>query len=641
MKVSFLTHPTDQDPQPTEVDGLEGLGDVLSEFATAEKGSTAWIAGEAHGRTDAHVQSVNFWVLDFDGTEPPWDKLAGWRYIAHTSHSHMKVTPSHPEPVPCWRVIVELDSPGVPSDWKMQYKAKALMHDLKVSTDGKTCNPGRIWYVPSPDSEWRANLDGAPAAMPAIEACKEQVEREDLSANDDGLLSDGALFWPQVERMMLTIPPSISGAGGDDRLFEAACICRSSFRLTPDACMKALEIFNSRCKPPWDEARLWHKVQQAAGDRMHAPGELIPATARAALKAASGVPEILPPAPVGPSQSPFRLISAAQLAEPLGPVDWLVRDLGIAPGRPCVFQGYAGSGKTVAAQEIALSVASGQAAFMGKMHVRQGTVLHIDVDQGRRATASRYQQLAQGRGLYLAGLPIDLVVFEGYLTAGREVSPEAVQKLANACEGRSLCIIDSLKGISPGMDENSSDISGVLQALASITDATEHQCGVACTFLVIHHEGKPVAGNGRQAKHAGRGSSAIQDRSGAVWRLVQDEETREVEWTMSKISEHDTEFGKPFRTKLLRGDDSFTLSASAVESKVNQARANVEHVGAKLFARLRDSDRWLTRGELLTDVMGSTRDKVDALCLLRERKQLAYRVSGSQHQYHWNPKIVD
>lgn len=77
--------------------------------------------------------------------------------------------------------------------------------------------------------------------------------------------------------------------------------------------------------------------------------------------------------------------------------------------------------------------------------------------------------------------------------------------------------------------------------------------------------------------------------------------------------------------------------AQPVLPRANVARVNVEHVGTKLFARLKEENRWLTRGELLTDVIGSTRDKVDALCLLRERKQLGYRVSGSQHQYHWNP----
>ncbi len=632
MKLSFFGNKYDSDPQCAEV-AFADLPGVLREVASDDKETAPlWSPTEmVGGKTVGHTKSVEALALDFDDGAPPWDKLAGWTYFAHTTHSH---TPEAPR----WRVVLELDEPAEVETWKNRFKAKCVMHAL--TQDPSCCNPNRSFYVPPPGAEWREN-EGRPASMPFLDAAEPARELTDLDANLDGLLSDGTAFWPAVERMMRALPPSVSGEGGDDRLFEAACVLRSSFRLTPEAAMEALRIFNERCRPQWDDDRLWYKVNQAAGDKQHPPGELIPHAVKAELRAAAGYIEPAPVVSEAPApECPFTLISAAQMSQPLGPVAWLVRDLGLAPGRPCVINGYAGSGKTFAAQEIALSVASGQAAF-GQMKVEQGSVLHIDVDQGRRATSSRYQQLARGRGLDLASLPIDLMVFQGQLTAGGEVQPEAVLALANVCNGRRLCIIDSLRGIAPDMDENSSAFGGVLQALASISNATEEDCGIGCSFIVLHHEGKPQQGAQRGNKHSGRGSSAIQDRAGAVWRLMPlEDETKQVEWSMSKISEHDTEFCKPFTTRLVPVEGGGVLiRASGVESRQDGPKKNVVEMGTRLTTKLRKADRWMARTELLTDVSGKSADKAEALSYLREQGRVAYKLEGSSHMYHWNPKM--
>jgi hypothetical protein len=630
VKLSYFNDKFDSSPQNLELDFSE-LPAALQEIASDDK-ATAPLWSPAlmvEGKTVGHTKSVEALALDFDHETPPWDKLAGWTYFAHTTHSHTEADPH-------WRVVVELDEPGDAASWKNRFKAKMLMHGFEM--DSSCCNPNRSFFVPPTSAQWKVN-EGRPACMPTPEMVN-AVERDqtDLAANDDGLLSDGSLFWPDVVRMMKSLPASIEGQGGDDRLFEAACVCRSSFRLTPEACFRALQVFNERAQPPWDDDRLWYKIEQAAGDRQHPAGELVPAAARAELQKGWTPPAEPEEPPV--YEHPFRLISAAQLAEPLGPVAWLVRDLGLAPGRPCVINGYAGSGKTFAAQEIALSVASGESAF-GRMQVRQGSVLHIDVDQGRRATASRYQQLARGRGMVLANQPIDLMVFQGYLTSGGEINREAVQSLGNACVGRALCVIDSLRGIAPDMDENSSEFGSVLQMLAEISNATEEACGLGCCFIVLHHEGKPQQGSARGNKHSGRGSSAIQDRAGAVWRLVPlDDDTKQVEWSMSKISEHDTEFCKPFTTKFVPVEGGGAiLRAAGAETRSDAPKQNVTRIGTDLCAKLRKADRWMSRSELLTDVSGKNADKAEALSHLRKAERIAYKLDGTGHFYHWNPKM--
>lgn len=59
--------------------------------------------------------------------------------------------------------------------------------------------------------------------------------------------------------------PSNSGQGGDDALFNAACVLYHGFDLREGA-LDALRHYNGvKCSPPWNEARLQYKLKQAAG----------------------------------------------------------------------------------------------------------------------------------------------------------------------------------------------------------------------------------------------------------------------------------------------------------------------------------------------------------------------------------------
>jgi len=57
---------------------------------------------------------------------------------------------------------------------------------------------------------------------------------------------------------------SQAGQGGDTQLFRAACIAVQKFDLSTDEAMEEMRIFNAyNCDPPWPEARLHYKVQEA------------------------------------------------------------------------------------------------------------------------------------------------------------------------------------------------------------------------------------------------------------------------------------------------------------------------------------------------------------------------------------------
>lgn len=229
-------------------------------------------------------------------------------------------------------------------------------------------------------------------------------------------------------------------------------------------------------------------------------------------------------------------VHAGELAQPLGEIPWLVEGIDFAPGRPMVVAGKAGSGKTYALQEMALSVAGGGMVW-GEFPVnRTGPVLHIDVDQGRYATSMRYQLLARGRGLDLASLPISCAFFDFAMSNKRGIDPEAIQALANAVQGHALCIIDSLRGIAPGLDEQDSAFGDVLQALTQVSTIT------GCAFAVVAHSGHD--------QNRARGTSAIQDRAGSVYQLERVQEAGgegHVSWEQQKVSEYSK--GAPVRFK--------------------------------------------------------------------------------------------
>lgn len=216
-------------------------------------------------------------------------------------------------------------------------------------------------------------------------------------------------------------------------------------------------------------------------------------------------------APAEQHRTRIHLVGTRSIFAPLPPAAWVVKGLQLGPGRPAIFAGYGSSGKTLAAQALALAVASGRPpwehpAFQCQQPRR---VIHIDHEQGRRGTFLRYQRLAAGMGLdrqrdledrlRVAVLP------RFFLNA--EDTEDAYAELCSDDVG--LVIIDALKGATPGSDENDSKIRESLDNLTRVSERTK------TAFVVLHHAGKIKEGqtDGRMAL---RGSSAIYDAAGLV-----------------------------------------------------------------------------------------------------------------------------
>jgi hypothetical protein len=60
------------------------------------------------------------------------------------------------------------------------------------------------------------------------------------------------------------MPPAVSGQGGHNATFRVACVLVIGFGLSVSEALPILRDYNLGCRPPWSEAELLHKLQDAS-----------------------------------------------------------------------------------------------------------------------------------------------------------------------------------------------------------------------------------------------------------------------------------------------------------------------------------------------------------------------------------------
>jgi hypothetical protein len=71
------------------------------------------------------------------------------------------------------------------------------------------------------------------------------------------------LLRDRIERFVDRCAPAISGSNGHDTTFQVALALVRGFDLSPDYALPFLQRYNQRCKPPWSEKELRHKLETA------------------------------------------------------------------------------------------------------------------------------------------------------------------------------------------------------------------------------------------------------------------------------------------------------------------------------------------------------------------------------------------
>lgn len=96
---------------------------------------------------------------------------------------------------------------------------------------------------------WSKYIDAKPVAitpitMPAIPAIPASIE-------------------DRAAKYLQHVPPAVSGQGGHNQTFRAACVLVIGFGLSPDRAYPILDGWNQSCQPPWSEKDLRHKLSDA------------------------------------------------------------------------------------------------------------------------------------------------------------------------------------------------------------------------------------------------------------------------------------------------------------------------------------------------------------------------------------------
>lgn len=197
--------------------------------------------------------------------------------------------------------------------------------------------------------------------------------------------------------------------------------------------------------------------------------------------------------------SPIRFLDvAAMAAKPPPPVPWLAPPV-LPRGALTVLYAPGGDGKSLLSMALAAAIANG--GGLAGIECEHGTTIYLDAENGEWEIHRRVHTL----GLPAAGVQVADA-------SGLDLRRQMSEVEATVSDMRpDLLILDSLRSLTPGMDENdTAQTARVLNSLRRLA----HESGAA--ILLIHHANKA----GRDF----RGASSIRDSVDVLWHLGRHED---------------------------------------------------------------------------------------------------------------------
>ena len=249
----------------------------LERLNAAGAGIFAAVNGtDGKGRRKGNVRTLRAWWADVDlkGAREPLDL------------DRLPLRPSMVIQTPGGWHLYWLAQTPIPCDGeacKIEHEAevKAIARALAAfGGDLKACDVARVLRVPG-----FLHLKAEPAPVALLWADGPRYTREQIraafpleerkratEAQRAGVAGPAPQAPPQRSGILRRaaayldrLPPAIAGQGGHAATFDAALKILSGFDLTPDEALGLiLERFNPRCEPPWSEAELRHKLEDAA-----------------------------------------------------------------------------------------------------------------------------------------------------------------------------------------------------------------------------------------------------------------------------------------------------------------------------------------------------------------------------------------
>lgn len=465
----------------------------------------------------------------------------------------------------------------------------------------------------------------------------------DGTFDDDGLENNGT--WQggveRIERFLTTRPTDTDGDGGAG-LFSVCCQLRALFRLDSQTMFDALKAFYvpriaDAGAGEWCDSDLWHKIEDSRAGSLAGgwvQGEMLPQPVRdQILKEKVQTDPVFAAkleAKVRAEQGESPFIDVASSIIDLRPVDWFCERLRLAPGRPNMLYAHAHGGKSLATVELAIAAATGTKAF-GDIEVRKSRVCYIE-NEDEYDLLMNASRITRGKGIQLEPGSFVILPRKIYLGENEDKFMASVEALRVIFADFQFVIVNSLRALTPGTEENSSLFARPLEILGGLSEEFQ------TTVLVNHHVNKTSGGP--------RGTTAIEASEGNAWTLTKEEGIHL--WTHTGIRMGSQQGS--FELRMCRNaspplpghtgeTDGITFRRVPVEYEGVKTKVNTEKATVLIQTRLKAKDRWLQRKEVLDDLGVKTQAASDALALLVNDGKIGTKMHGRSTVYHWNPKM--
>lgn len=224
-----------------------------STWTTFDKAHERFLRGGYDGPGFEFNETDPFCGVDLDGArDPSTGKVSEWaRNIILVFKSYAEVSPS--------KTGVKIFVRG---KWPCTKHKIPLPEEEKVSDK----EPGIEVYD---RTRYFAVTGWRVAGATEIRECQYELEwlqrmyfPDEQATPAPDFRSDDAVL-DRARKYIAKLPASMSGSGGHNAAFHAACVLVLGFGLPEDSALAVMQEFNQRCQPAWSDRELAHKVKQA------------------------------------------------------------------------------------------------------------------------------------------------------------------------------------------------------------------------------------------------------------------------------------------------------------------------------------------------------------------------------------------
>lgn len=179
------------------------------------------------------------------------------------------------------RVFLRLSRPVTADEYRRCYRAAVVVAEKAgLTVDTAASDPSRFWYRPSIAEVGRSFIYWANEGKPFdVERALEVIPAAPVAEARPALPGDAGVF-DRARNYALRVPGAVSGSGGSTATFALANKLVRGFALSCDDALAIMLEWNKACSPPWSEAELVRKVDQAWKAGAHQVGDMLERTAR-------------------------------------------------------------------------------------------------------------------------------------------------------------------------------------------------------------------------------------------------------------------------------------------------------------------------------------------------------------------------